>query len=399
MTRQTVAAIIVAAGKGTRARGDATPTQAKQYQSIAGKPMLAHAIAALLASTQVDHVIAVIASGAEEDYRRCVQAPDARLLEPVHGGATRQSSVLAGLKALAPMQPEIVLIHDAARPLLTSDVIANVIDALETADGALPCVPVTDTIKRSPDGIAITGTEDRRTLFAAQTPQGFRFAALLDAHARAAATVETEFTDDAAVAEWAGMRVVLTPGHSRNIKVTHPEDFARAERLLRGVTMTETRIGTGYDVHPFEPGGGVWLGGVHIPFDRKLQGHSDADVALHAITDAVFGALGEGDIGHHFPPSDPQWKGADSRLFLRHAAELVTARAGRIVNIDVTIVCEQPKVNPHVPAMRAAIAETCGIAPTRVAIKATTSEKLGFIGREEGIVAMASASVELPRQD
>jgi len=264
-------------------------------------------------------------------------------------------------------------------------------------DAALPVTPVTDTIKRSADGRHAEGTEDRRTLFAAQTPQGFAYPAILEAHRRAAGE-PTEFTDDAAIAEWAGMTVTLTRGSPRNIKLTHPEDFERAERLLGGTSM-ETRTGSGFDVHPFEPGDSVWLGGVRIPHIAKLKGHSDADAALHALTDAIYGSLGEGDIGTFFPPSDPQWRGAASRVFLEHAAGLVGRRGGRIVNLDITIVCEAPKISPHVGAMKAVIADACGITPGRIAIKATTSEQLGFTGRGEGVVAMATATVELPREE
>jgi 2-C-methyl-D-erythritol 4-phosphate cytidylyltransferase/2-C-methyl-D-erythritol 2,4-cyclodiphosphate synthase len=279
--------------------------------------------------------------------------------------------------------------------LVDDVVIDGVIAALGKA--ALPVVPVTDTIKRSTDGKAVSGTEDRRQLFAAQTPQGFAFADILDAHRRAAGAA-SEFTDDAAIAEWAGISVALTAGSSRNIKLTHPEDFERAERLL-GAGSMETRTGTGLDVHPFEPGDAVWLGGVRIPHTMKLKGHSDADAALHALTDAIYGALGEGDIGSFFPPSDPQWKGAASSIFLKHAAGLVAERGGRIVNVDLTIVCEAPRIGPHVPAMKDAIATACGISPRRVAVKATTSEELGFTGRSEGLMAMATATIELPRED
>ncbi len=291
-----------------------------------------------------------------------------------------------------------VLIQDAARPLVSSEVIGGVIEALKNSEAALPVVPVTDTIKRSVDGRTVTATEDRRPLFAAQTPPGFRFPQILSAPHRAG-RMPREFTDDAAIAEWAGLSVALTPGSTHNLKITHPEDFARAERLLGQETAMETRIGTGFDVHPFDEGKAVWLGGVEIPHTHKLKGHSDADVALHALTDAIYGALGEGDIGKHFPPSDPQWKGAASSIFLKHAASLVAERRGRIVNLDITIVCEAPRVGPHVEAMKAVIGGVCGISAGRIAIKATTSEQLGFTGRGEGIVAMASASIELPRED
>jgi 2-C-methyl-D-erythritol 4-phosphate cytidylyltransferase/2-C-methyl-D-erythritol 2,4-cyclodiphosphate synthase len=318
-----------------------------------------------------------------------------KLLPPVHGAPSRQGSVLAGLEALAAHAPDLVLIQDAARPLVDDATISGVIAAL--GDAALPVTPVTDTIKRSSDGRLAEGTEDRRTLFAAQTPQGFAYPLILAAHRRAAAE-PTEFTDDAAIAEWAGLTVTLTKGSPHNIKLTHPEDFARATRPPADSPM-ETRTGTGFDVHPFAPGDHVWLGGVRIPHTARLKGHSDADAALHALTDAIYGALGEGDIGTFFPPSDPQWRGAASVIFLKHAAGLVAQRGGRVVNLDLTIVSEAPKIAPHAPAMKAVIAEACGIAPSRVAIKATTNEKLGFIGRGEGLTALATATVELPRED
>lgn len=393
---RTIAAIVVAAGRGERATasGETTP---KQYRPVAGKPVLARTIAAFLDVPEITWVLPII----HPDHHGRFTALDLkhpRLLPPVEGGANRQASVLAGLQALGPRRPDLVLVQDAARPLTSPEVIAGVVAALGGHDAALPVVPVTDTIKRSLDGQVVTATEDRHTLFAAQTPQGFRFPQILSAHMRAA-RLPREFTDDAAIAEWAGLGVALTAGSNRNIKITHPEDFARAERLLGGETAMETRIGTGFDVHPFTAGSSIWLGGVNIPHSAALQGHSDADVALHALTDAIYGALGEGDIGKHFPPSDPQWKGAASSIFLAHAAGLVGERHGRIVNLDVTIVCEAPRIGPHVAAMQAAIAGICGISQSRVAIKATTSEQLGFTGRGEGIVAMASASLELARTD
>lgn len=393
---KTIAVIVVAAGRGERASTgqDTTP---KQYRPLAGQPVLSRSIAAFLGRDDVNWVVPVIHSEQVERYAALGLA-DERLLPPVIGGETRQASVLAGLTALSAKRPDLVLIQDAARPLVSSEVIGGVIEALKGAEAALPVVPVTDTVKRSINGRTVTATEDRKTLFAAQTPQGFRFPQILSAHLRAG-RMPREFTDDAAIAEWAGLTVALTPGSTHNLKITHPEDFARAERLLGKETAMETRIGTGFDVHPFDVGSSVWLGGVEIPHTHKLKGHSDADVALHALTDAIYGALGEGDIGKHFPPSDPQWKGAASSIFLRHAAGLVGERHGRIVNLDITIVCEAPRVGPHVDAMKAAIGSVCSISASRIAIKATTSEQLGFTGRGEGIVAMASASIELPRED
>ena len=391
---RTIAAIVVAAGRGERASAGGDP-EPKQYRALHGEPVLSRTIRAFLASAEVDWVLPIIHADHAARYETLNMA-DPRLLPPVTGAATRQGSVLAGLQALGPRRPDLVLIQDAARPLTSAEVIAGVIAALASSEAALPAVPVTDTIKRSLDGHTVAATEDRNTLFAAQTPQGFRFPQILSAHLRAT-RLPREFTDDAAIAEWAGLTVALTPGDTRNIKITHPEDFARAERLLGGGQQMETRIGSGFDVHPFEPGDAVWLGGVQIAHTHKLQGHSDADVALHALTDAIYGALGEGDIGQHFPPSDPQWKGAASSIFLAHAAGLVAERGGRIVNLDITIVAEAPRVRPHVAAMKTAIAGICNTTPSRVAVKATTSEQLGFTGRREGIVAIATASIELPR--
>lgn len=396
MRQKSIAVIVVAAGQGERAsvNGDAVP---KQYRPIGGKPVVARTIAAFLDVEAISHVLPVIHADHDGNFA-ALDLADARLLPPVSGGASRQASVLEGLKALEPLQPDYVLIHDAARPFVPRALIEAVIAAIADNDGALPTLPVTDTIKRSPDGHMVAGTEDRRQLHAAQTPQGFSFERIFSAHRRAA-QIERDFTDDAEIAEWAQLRVVMVPGDRDNIKITHPDDFNRAERLLQGDSRMETRIGIGYDVHSFAPGDAVWLGGVKIPHSAKLQGHSDADVALHALTDAILGAIGEGDIGVHFPPSDMQWRDAASTIFLRHAGELVRRRNGRIVNLDVTIVAEAPRIAGHAPAMCAVIAETLGIAASRVAVKATTNEKLGFIGREEGIVAMASASVEVPRVD
>lgn len=393
---RTIVAIVVAAGRGERASASGADLP-KQYRLVAGRPVLARSIDAMLAVPAITHVLAVIHPDHGPLYD-AMGVSNTRLLPPVSGRDTRQGSVRAGLEAISGLAPDLVLIHDAARPLASPEVVEAVVAALADTPGALPVVPVTDTIKRSADGRMVTSTEDRRQLFAAQTPQGFHYGAIRAAHARTSAE-PTEFTDDAAIAEWAGLPVALTKGETRNIKITHPEDFVRAERLLSGGSDMETRVGTGFDVHPFAPGDAVWLGGVRIAHTAALQGHSDADVALHAICDAIFGALGVGDIGQHFPPSDPQWKGAASSIFLKHAAGLVAKRGGRIVNLDLTIVCEAPRVGPHVAAMKDAIGSIAGIAASRVGIKATTSEQLGFTGRREGIVAMASASIELPRED
>lgn len=387
--QKSIAAIVVAAGTGERMGG--VP---KQYRMLAGKPVLARTIAALLADSRIAVVLPVIHPDHAERYAALGLA-DQRLLPPTTGATTRQGSVLAGLRALAAHRPSLVLIQDAARPFVDAEVIGGVLAALETSRAALPALPVTDTIKRSTDGTTVSATEDRHQLYSAQTPQGFDFAAILEAHERAAIDGGV-FTDDAAIAEWAGIAVALTPGSASNIKLTLPDDFTRAELLLGGAM--ETRTGSGFDVHPFTTGNAVTLAGVKIAHTHALLGHSDADVGLHALCDAIYGALGEGDIGTHFPPSDPQWKGAASTVFLTHAAGIVAKRRGRIVNLDLTIVCEAPKIAPHVAAMKAAIANASGIAATRIAIKATTSEELGFTGRREGIVAMATATLELPRE-
>ncbi len=386
--QKSIAVIVVAAGSGTRLGGEP-----KQYRFLAGKPVLSRTIETFLKRRDVSWVLPVISRDHAARFAKLGLPKDQRLLPPVNGAATRQGSVLAGLEALAPLKPALVLIQDGARPLVDDPVIDGVVAALGQA--ALPVTPVTDTIKRSDDGQHARGTEDRNRLFAAQTPQGFAYDTILAAHRRAARQ-GGEFTDDAAIAEWFGVPVALTKGSARNLKLTHAEDFERAERLLLGGRKMETRTGSGFDVHPFEPGDAVWLAGVRIPHDRKLKGHSDADAPLHALCDAIYGALGEGDIGTFFPPSDPQWRGAASSTFLKHAAGLVTQRGGRIVNLDPTIVCETPRIASFVPAMKDAVADAAGIRPERVAVKATTSERLGFTGRGEGLMAMATATIELP---
>ncbi|WP_196258320.1 bifunctional 2-C-methyl-D-erythritol 4-phosphate cytidylyltransferase/2-C-methyl-D-erythritol 2,4-cyclodiphosphate synthase [Pelagibacterium limicola] len=397
MTEQPkIAVIVVAGGKGARA-GTGAEDVPKQFRSLAGMPVLARTLSSFLAIDGISAALPVIGDGQEAHYA-AMGLVHPRLLPPVTGGATRQSSTLAGLEALALDPPDIVLIHDGARPFVEPQVIANVIAALDDASGALPVTLVTDTIKRSHDGKTVGGTEDRTQLFAAQTPQAFRFADIYEAHRRAIEMTDS-FTDDAAIAEWAELRVALAQGSPRNIKITHPEDFARAERMIEREMTMETRVGLGYDVHAFTDGDRVVLGNITIPHTAALKGHSDADVVLHALADAIYGALADGDIGKHFPPSDMQWQGADSRIFLKHAADLVRARAGRIVHLDATIVCEHPKIGPHVAMMRNRIAEIVDISPSRVAIKATTSERLGFTGREEGIAAQAVATIELPRSD
>jgi len=388
----TTAALIVAAGRGRRAATPGAPP--KQYARLAGQMVLTRTLALFCAHPRVDHVLTVISEAHRDGYEAAASAlPDrAKLLPPVAGGAERQNSVLNGLHALADAAPDCVLIHDAARPLTPPDVISRVIDGVATHGASIAAVPVADTLKRSQNEL-IAGTLDRTGLWRAQTPQGFSYEAIRSAHEAAARTDET-FTDDASIAEWAGLCVGLAMGSERNLKITSPEDMALAESLI-GERM-ETRIGSGFDVHAFGLGDTVWLCGVPIAHDRALTGHSDADVGLHALTDAILGAVGAGDIGAHFPASDPQWRAAASRIFLERAAEEVARRGGRIVNADVTLICEEPKIGPHRDAMRAAIAEILGVSPARISVKATTSEKLGFTGRREGIAAMATASVAVP---
>ncbi|MCG8504473.1 MAG: bifunctional 2-C-methyl-D-erythritol 4-phosphate cytidylyltransferase/2-C-methyl-D-erythritol 2,4-cyclodiphosphate synthase [Sphingomonadales bacterium] len=376
-----VAAIIVAAGRGVRAGGE----MPKQYRALAGKPVLRHTAEAFAGHPSVDRVLVVYNPADQELYNAAVG--DLELLPPVAGGASRQESVRNGLQALAaPETPEVVLIHDAARAFVPPEVIQTVIDAVADG-GAIPALPVVDTLKRAEDGATITETVSRSGLWRAQTPQGFPFAAILAAHEAAAGE---ELTDDAAVAERAGIAVTVVPGAEENIKLTTQQDFDRAERALAG---TETRTGMGYDVHRFGPGDHVMLCGIAVPHSHGLIGHSDADAGLHALTDALLGAIGAGDIGDHFPPSDPKWAGAPSDVFLKHAAELVAARGGRIVNLDLTLICERPKIGPHRETMRARVSEIVGTSEDRVSIKATTTERLGFTGREEGIAAQAIATI------
>ncbi|MCW2246456.1 2-C-methyl-D-erythritol 4-phosphate cytidylyltransferase/2-C-methyl-D-erythritol 2,4-cyclodiphosphate synthase [Azospirillum fermentarium] len=385
----TCAVLIVAAGSGQRFG----PGRPKQYHTLGGCAVLRRTIGAFTAHPGVGTVLAVINPGHRDLYDAATAGLD--LPEPVPGGASRQDSVRHGLERLAalPCPPDRVLIHDGARPIIAAETIAAVIAALDHTPGAVAAVPVIDTLKRA-DGGTVAGTVDRAGLWRAQTPQGFRFPDILAAH-RAAAGLE--LTDDAAVAERAGLAVSIVPGREENIKVTTPDDLTRAERLLNQ-SLTDVRVGTGFDVHRFAPGDEVFLCGVKVPHTHTLDGHSDADVALHALTDALLGAIGDGDIGSHFPPSDPQWKGADSARFLRHAAGLVAARGGRIAHVDVTVVCERPKVGPHRAAMVARVAELLALDPSRVSVKATTTERLGFTGRGEGIAAQAVATVRLPEQ-
>lgn len=382
-------ALVLAGGRGTRAGGGVP----KQYRAIGGVPMMRLTLQAFAAHPSVELVRAVIHPDDRDAYAEA--CGDMDLPPPAAGGATRQESSLNGLKSLEEFHPDNVLIQDAARPFTDADTIDRVIGALADAPAAIAAVPVIDTIKRADSRHRIAGTVDRDTLWRAQTPQGFRYAAILDAFRRTGGG----FTDDAAIAEQAGLEVALVMGHEDNIKVTTEQDFARAEQILRARAgmpeQGEIRVGTGFDVHRFEPGTFVTLCGVRVPHDAALKGHSDADVGLHAITDALYGAVGGGDIGDHFPPTDARWRSADSAIFLAAVTADIRRRGGAICNIDVTLICERPKVGPHRAAMRDRIAAICGIDPARINVKATTTEQLGFTGRREGIAAQAVATVRL----
>lgn len=389
----TTAALVLAGGRGTRA-GAGLP---KQYRLLAGQPVLRRTLTLFANHPHVDAVRAVIHPEDAALYAEAAAGLD--LLEPVVGGETRQESSLKGLESFATTPPEKILIQDAARPFTDGATIDRVLDALDHAPAALAAVPVTDTLKRSGPGDLISGTVDRAGLWRAQTPQGFRYAAILDWHRR---LLGRGLTDDAAVAEAAGLEAVLVFGSEDNIKLTTAEDFARAERSIihteagrTASSQSELRVGSGFDVHRFGPGDHVTLCGIVIPHNQGLLGHSDADVGLHALTDAILGALGAGDIGQHFPPSDSQWRSANSTLFLRHAAAMLAARGGVIGNLDVTLICERPKIGPYRDAMRARISEILELNPARVSVKATTTERLGFTGRGEGIAAQAIAMVRL----
>lgn len=391
ISKKTIA-VIVAAGRGTRA-GAGGP---KQYRPLKGRTILARTAEAFLTHPEIHGVRVIIHRDDRSEYDRAMGAllNHPELLEPVFGGAERQDSVRLGLESLENDPPAAVLIHDAARPFIDAGVISRVIEALKTSDGAIAALPVHDTIKRAGDGDRIAATVPRDALWRAQTPQGFRFDKILKAHRTVAGE---QLTDDAAVAEKVNIDVALVAGSPDNMKITQAEDFGMAETLLgRKVENMEYRTGHGFDVHAFEAGDAVIICGVEIPHDKKLTGHSDADVGMHALTDAIFGALGEGDIGDHFPPSDPQWKGAASHVFLEKARDLVTEQGGKITHCDITLICEAPKIGPHRDKMRAALGDILNVDSARISVKATTTEQLGFTGRREGIAAMATATVALP---
>ncbi|HZS64810.1 MAG TPA: bifunctional 2-C-methyl-D-erythritol 4-phosphate cytidylyltransferase/2-C-methyl-D-erythritol 2,4-cyclodiphosphate synthase [Xanthobacteraceae bacterium] len=384
-----VAAVIVAAGRGQRAGGPIP----KAYQLVGGEPLLRHSLNLFCACPAVGLVQPVIHSADQTHYRKAAEGLTA--LPAVTGGATRQASVRAGLLALEPRRPEIVLVHDAARPFASHALIERAIELAAREGAAAPGIVLPDTVKMLDEQGRVAQTLDRARLRAIQTPQGFRYAALLEAHVRAAAAGRDDFTDDAALMEWAGHRVGVFEGETTNVKLTTADDFTRAE-ALRVAALADIRTGSGYDVHAFGAGDHLMLGGVRIASDRGLVGHSDADVALHALVDAILGALAEGDIGAHFPPSDPRWRGAASEKFLQFAVERVRARGGLLAHVDLTIICETPRIAPYRDLIRERIAAIAGIAMDRVAVKATTNEKLGFVGRSEGIAALATATIRLP---
>jgi 2-C-methyl-D-erythritol 4-phosphate cytidylyltransferase/2-C-methyl-D-erythritol 2,4-cyclodiphosphate synthase len=391
-----VAAVVVAAGRGVRAGGQDANQFPKQYRAIAGEPVIRASLKML-----ADHPgIAMVQPVIHRDDIALFQAASAglELLPPVFGGATRQASVRAGLEALSPRRPDLVLVHDAARPFASAALISRGIAAARAGGGAIPALAIADTVKTVDASGTVTGTIERAQLRLVQTPQAFDFAALLDTHRRAHSAGREDFTDDAALAEWAGLKVTTFAGEAANVKLTTADDFARLE-AADAAALTDVRTGLGFDVHAFAAGDHVMLGGVRIAHSAGLSGHSDADVVLHALVDAILGALADGDIGVHFPPSDPQWRGVSSDRFLAFAVERVKARGGRIAHLDVNVVCEAPRIGPHRDAMRARIAEIAAVSVERVAVQATTSEKLGFTGRGEGMAAFATATVRLPWRD
>jgi 2-C-methyl-D-erythritol 4-phosphate cytidylyltransferase/2-C-methyl-D-erythritol 2,4-cyclodiphosphate synthase len=388
----TVAAVIVAGGSGLRAGGE----KPKQYQLIGGKPVIWWTLKAFLDHPGVAHVQPVIGEGHEAMFAEAVQ--ELKLPLPVIGGSTRQDSCRIGVEAVERHHPAKVLIHDAARPFVSRDLISHVIAWLERYPAVIPGMPVAETLKFAPGGI-VNRTVDRAGIWTAQTPQGFAYGPILDAHRKAVAEATANLTDDASVAEHAGIAISMIPGRHENRKLTTAEDIEMADRDMTGRelhNLPDIRMGQGIDIHPFAPGDAVTLCGVAIPYSMTLQGHSDADAAMHALTDAILGTIGEGDIGTHFPPSEPKWKGAPSRIFLERAVELLEQRGGLIANVDITILAEAPKIAPHVKAMKEFLGPLLRLGPDRIAIKATTMEKLGAIGRKEGIMAFATATVRLP---
>ncbi|UXM93880.1 bifunctional 2-C-methyl-D-erythritol 4-phosphate cytidylyltransferase/2-C-methyl-D-erythritol 2,4-cyclodiphosphate synthase [Bartonella sp. HY329] len=398
---KTVAAIILAAGRGERA-GSVGP---KQYENLQGEAIICKTVQRFVDCPSVGQIIVVIHKDDLDLAKAALQRFEARI-KLVVGGATRQISTLAGLEYLSSYSPEFVHIHDAARPFITVQLLDNIHKNLSVESGTIIAIPISDTLKKVDGNNNIIATIKRDGLFSAQTPQTFPFSLIFNAHKKAHQNRQDHFTDDSALAEAFGIPVKVLIGSADNIKITWPEDFGRAQQIFAkqqgksqqkvNCMYPDIRTGNGYDVHCFEAGDHVTLCGVDIPFDKKLSGHSDADVALHALTDALLATRGAGDIGTHFPPSDPQWRGAASHIFVRHAVSIVKQYGGRIANIDITLIAEAPKVGPHRDAMLAALSEMLGITKDRISVKATTNEKLGFIGRGEGIAAIATANVIYP---
>ncbi|HEY6994527.1 MAG TPA: bifunctional 2-C-methyl-D-erythritol 4-phosphate cytidylyltransferase/2-C-methyl-D-erythritol 2,4-cyclodiphosphate synthase [Xanthobacteraceae bacterium] len=384
-----VAAVVVAAGRGLRAGGDLP----KQYRPILGEPVIRPSLATLALHRGISVVQPVIHPDDAPIFQQASKGLE--LLPAVHGGASRQASVRAGLEALERHRPDLVLVHDAARPFASKALITRAIDAARASGAAVPVIAVADTVKTVDAAGCVTGTIDRAHLRLVQTPQAFGFAALLAAHRRAQAAGRDDFSDDAQLAEWAGLKVTTFEGEAGNVKLTTSDDFVRAEGA-RLAALSDVRTGFGFDVHSFGEGDHVMLGGVRISHARGLTGHSDADVVLHALVDAILGVLAEGDIGVHFPPTDLRWRGVSSDRFLAFAVERVRARGGWIAHLDVTVVCEAPRIGPHRDRMRARIAEIAAVPIERVGVKATTSEKMGFTGRGEGMAAFANATIRLP---
>ena len=395
MPSESVALLVVAAGRGSRVAAE----RPKQYLICAGRPLLAHTLEGLAGAWRFSAITVAIHGHDRALYDEALArlSPSAReaIGPPAIGGSTRQQSVLAGLEMLAATRSEIALIHDAARPFPSAALVMRAVEAARAHGAAAPGTPLSDTVKQVDGEGRVLASPPRASLRAVQTPQAFRFNLILEAHRRAARAGIADFTDDIAVAEWAGASAYVFEGDPANIKVTTMQDLKAAESRFKS-GAGDVRVGQGFDVHAFAPGDHVWLCGVRIPHGKSLAGHSDADVALHALADAIYGALGESDIGAHFPPSDPQWKGAASHIFLAHAAERVRARGGFIGHLDVTLICEAPKIGPHREAMRARIAEIAGVSVGRVAVKATTSEGLGFTGRGEGVACLATATLTVP---
>ncbi len=388
----TVAAVIVAGGSGLRAGGE-TP---KQYQLIGGKPVIWWTLKAFADHPEISHVQVVVGEGQQDEFAKAIEGLE--LPPHVIGGATRQDSCRIGVEACNLAAPKKLLIHDAARPFISAELISEVIAMLDNTDAVIPGLRIAETLKFAPDG-TIRKTIDRSNIWLAQTPQGFTFDKILEAHRKAAREQTAGLTDDASVAEQAGVVVQMILGHTENVKLTTAKDIEQANRRLNQSKQSdiyETRMGQGIDFHVFAAGKSLWLCGVEIPHTHKLKGHSDADVALHALTDAILGAIGEGDIGTHFPPTDPQWKNAASKIFVEKALTLLEQRGGKLNNVDISILAEAPKVSPHLGAMKACLSSLLKITPDRIAIKATTTEKMGALGRKEGMAATAIASVKMP---